>query len=236
MWPFPKITNNIVSVSYTPHAITCNWITPYTKQAPYILMSHQKTDFVYNSNPATSLHNPSQFTSILNTFLKKHHLKNAFVYLSVSGPQVVEDFVSLATASPQKKDFPQDKIKNCMWDFNYLYTNEASRGIFYMCGIKRESLAQFQLCAIKLGINLIAITTPTYALLRTYKTLSGPAFRHSKLAQDMKLHAHHVENMISYDSIQRLLHVPLHCSIKTLQEKNALAVSLGLFLLGTTNE
>lgn len=232
MWPLPKIRDETVSIVYTPQAITCSWITCHKKRTPYTLQAVQTTMLSKNSTNTAYLHNPTKLKKIIRAFLIRHNLENAFIAMSTTGTGVVQQIVSLPTASPTPEHFTHPSLKNCIWDFCYLYPNSNAQSTFYVCGIQRELLAQYQLLSIAAHLNLVMLTTPLTTLLAVYKKIYGAAFRHSQLTRDMERYNNKLDNVFTIDTIKQLIYVPSHIVLDKEHEKNTLLTALGLFLLG----
>ena len=107
--------------------------------------------------------------------------------------------------------------------------------MFYLAGIKRELLAQYQLLALRNNLNLITVTSSTMALLKLYKHNQGSQFRHSQLGIDLATHNHRVEHILDELVLNRYVTADPSLSITMQDEAPFLLPMLGLFIMRNTN-
>lgn len=240
MWPLPKIRNEWVSISYTPQEIICSWIRrAQQKPAPYELAAYQRIPL--NNLELTSLipHNTTLLTKSIRSFLKTHTLEHAYISCSLSGPILFEEIMDMPTASPNPSDFSSHlrtdttypALKKMNWDYQYLYPKDETHYSFYVCGLQRHHLFQYQLLAIAADMNMVVMTSEKLALLRLYKQIYGIAFRNSQLARDMITHDNNIAHFFTPDIIQRTLYIAPGLQHATTDGAH-LSTLLGLFLVG----
>jgi hypothetical protein len=143
----------------------------------------------------------------------------------------VESLVNLPVSSPNSTDFPFPKLQSLLWDYRYLYPSDNARFTFYVCGVPRQLLFQYQLLAVQYALNLVAITTERMALFHLYRHIKGPAFRVGQLAQDMKGHGNQLNTFFSQDMLRRVVFTSNGAGdyVCSTQE---LSVAIGLSLMG----
>lgn len=229
MWPLPPINNNYVSIIINPHAIVCSWIQK-TGSVSFELKAYNHTPLHHLESAQSILFNPTYISGRIITFLKTYNLNHAFVILGISGPTIVESIIELPIASPTPQDFHFPKLRSLIWDYRYLYPLD-HRFAFYLCGISREHLAQYQLLAITTRTNIIGITTERMALLKLYQHRHGAAFRYSQFARDLQHHSNNMHDLFSTDTLRRLLLIKPSLRINIEQERHFLSCSFGLFLI-----
>jgi hypothetical protein len=234
MWSFPKYRNEFVAIIIQPTAITCSWITPSARNnALYQLRAYQHTPLAHGTIINGILFNPTALQKTIRHFIHTHGLEHAFVACSSRGSAIPELCIDLPTASPKHIDFPLQRLNKLIWDYQYLYPKDNHHYTFYVCGISRHVLAHYQLLACAASLNLVLFTTEYMALLTVYKHMYGPAFRHTQLARDMEQNHHQLLNVLTTDTLRRLLTIHPSLSLNLEAERPLLLTALGLFLAGT---
>ncbi|HZW60631.1 MAG TPA: hypothetical protein VFF04_00215 [Candidatus Babeliales bacterium] len=231
MWPLPSIKSELVTISLTPDAISFSWMKASKKYGNVELQAYRNIPLTSFEYAHAIVFNPTLLKKYISQFLSEHKLTHAFVAISIAGPSITESIVEVSKLSPEPADFPFPKLKKLLWDYRYLYPDD-NRFAFYVCGISRQLLAQYQLLSLSIPINLIAITTQRIALLQVYRQQYGAAFRHAQLARDIQLHNNDVHSLFSQDTIRRHLHIKPSLMINLQEQQSALLVSFGLFLMG----
>ncbi len=152
------------------------------------------------------------------------------VLCALIGPSIREQIISLPTAHPRIEQLPISHAPHMQWYYNYLYPRDHSH-FFYVCGIKKTLLLQYQLLAINNGFDTQLVTTERNALLTLYRSLFGSAFRHSHLGVDMSHRNNIVEHLFSRDDLARILSISPNHDISA-HDTIPLLTSCGLFLSG----
>lgn len=227
MWPLPTLKNEYVSLILNADTISCCWIKKESSSCSVLAQQTFDADI-----PTRSMINQKQIQRHLSGFLAHHALENAFISLGISGSAIVEAIVELPTLSPKTTDFKFPKLKKMIWDFRYLYPKDNGMFVYYICGVSREALFQYQLLAINLSLNLITITTERMALFALYHHLHAQTFRHTKLAQDLIINNNELDTFFTPETIKRLSFIPseLHSALK--RDPALFAKHLGLFITG----
>jgi hypothetical protein len=147
--------------------------------------------------------------------------------MAIEAPLIHEQLIRLPHASPGPADFKTPLLKKMVWDYRYLHALEDNgQHLFYVCGIQRPTLFAYQLLAHTSNLHLASMTSSYMALLQAYRAIFGPSFRSSQLALDMIKHHYQLQNVLSADSIARLLHLskPLNLA----EHKGSLLTMIGL--------
>jgi hypothetical protein len=220
MWPLPKIRNEYITVSLSPTQIICAWLGPHD---PYPLMLKAYHAASIDAPTATIIEDH------LHQFIKTHQLSHAFLRIALATPHLHEQLMRMACATPTIQELSTSDLKKMMWDYRYLHPLDDNQYLFYVCGIAQPTLFMHQLIAHKTNLHLATLTSSYMALLQSYRTLFGPAFRQSGLAIDMIRHNYKLENSISLDSIARLVRIPPALSIDLHTQKLNVLTMIGLY-------
>jgi len=234
MWPLPAISSQSVTISFSPCNLVCSWFQE-NKDETYTLKAHQRIPLHNLELEKATIFNPSFLGKAITQFLHEYHLEDASVYASVKGPIIFEKIVSLPTSSPEPGDFRHLELKKQIWDYIYLYPTATGQFSFYLCGIKRDLLFQYQLLAIKNKINLISLAPYTLSLLHLYKYLQGNQFRHSQLGCDLMNNQHQAEQLFTPEMIKQVVIKDPTISIELDSEIPFLLDTLGLFVTRNQN-
>jgi len=228
MWPIPTLEQELCTISFSPDSIACSWIQKTNNGlAPLELRAYQRYQLDNLELVHGTIFSPTVVAQYVNAFLHEQNRKNSFVVLSVEGSAIDEQFIALPTSTPHSTDFNIVYSSNSVWGYRYLYPNDAGQFVFYVYSVPRSLVLQYQLLAIKVGCNFIAITTKNMALLSAYKHLFGAAFRRSQLAVDMMHCNNTIDELISSEILKRIIKVPIEVAVHS--ERSYIATACGLF-------
>jgi len=231
MWPIPPINNTFVTISFHPHRISCCLFKQAATHHPIELKDYQTHKLDGCELEHLIIFNPSHIGKFIADFLKKNNLQTAFALFCLRGPCVTEQMVTLETAVPQPDQINLPQYNHLIWDYVYLYPTKNDRYMFYVAGIKREQLFQYQLLALKNNLNLVAISPSTTAFLGLYKHSKADQFRQSQLGLELEQHNHRVEQLLDESLIDQMVTIDPSLSIDTTNEARHLLPALGLFLM-----
>lgn len=225
MWPIPTLQNEFVSISFSQNVIVCSWLQK-TKNgtAPLVLRAYKRYSLNNLELHDFVIFNPTVIATYITSFLNEHNLRDAFVTFCVDCSDA-ENFVKIPISTPRRADFGISEAPGIQWEYRYLYPHHDDQYVFYVYSVPRSLILQYELLAIKLQINLIAVTTQTVGLIDAYKNIFGKAFRKSQLAVDMIRNDNSVENLISVDSLRRM--VSINNDIDVYKEKIFIAAACG---------
>lgn len=96
--------------------------------------------------------NPQALSNHMREFLHLHKLQNAYGVIGLSSAALIEKTIPISKFNEEQAPSEFAKL---IWD--YQPHNDAKS--IYLCGIKRENLAQYQLMCIQAQLNCIAITS-----------------------------------------------------------------------------
>jgi hypothetical protein len=227
MWPLPALKHEFVTISFSPNSITCSWVQKTkTGAASLVLRAHKR--YVLNNLELHHLipFNPTIIKKYITSFLCEHDLSDAFIAFCLQGLGITEHFIAMPTSTPHRTDFAIANTSSVQWEYRYLYPNHDGQYVFYAYAVPRALILQYQLLAMSMQCNLIAITTQTAALLDAYKNIFGIAFRKSQLAIDMMRYENNIHAFISDDAVRRM--VSLSGSV-TKEDYAAIAAACGVF-------
>jgi len=232
----PCNPTNII-ITFYPHRIDCCWLKHSNNKKPYHLKAYHTEKLENLELEQLIIFNPSHIGSVIKQFLKFNNIKNPFTFFCLNGPTIVEQFVPAESATPDPDQFPLVHKNNLIWDYTYLYSTDNGQFMFYVSGIKREQLFQYQLLAINNQLNLISVTSDTMALINLYEHTKGSQFRHSQLGIDLLENNHQVNHIISESILDELVSIDPSVCVDIKTEAPSLLSALGLFITrNKTNE
>ena len=227
MWPIPALEHKLVSVDFSDQALVCSWIEKTNNgTAPLLLRAYKRFPLTNLELENLVLFNPTIIKKYMCSFLEEHNLADAFIAFIVHGPTIAEQFVAMPTSTPHYTDFGIGNNRSLLWEYRYLYPNDHGQFVFYVYTVPRSLILQYQLLAIAAQCNLITMTTRTMALLSAYKNIFGIAFRHSQLAVDMMRCNNNIADLITADTLNRMVSVTAD---KVVSERLYCAAASGLF-------
>ena len=210
VWPLPSVENHLITFSFSSHALVCVWLEK-TKKIPCMkLNAYEKHDLLNNEIIEGVLYNPTHILNIINNFLHKYHKNNAFVNFTLAPECLTEYFVPMPISTPKKSDFNMHNANFFLEGYRYLYQDDEGQYIFYTYSLSRALLLQYQLLAIHAQLNMLSVIPKTIALIGTYKTIFGAAFRASQFSLDMMQHNNNLETYITKDILQRIISLSPH--------------------------
>lgn len=217
MWPLPSITDEYIALVINPTSLTCGWITDSQKHIP-TLKGYQIYDCTTTSHPEA-----------LAQFIQAYALKYSRIGIAITTEHIHEQLIRLSHASPHPHAFLSEKFKTMIWDYRYLFALDDGQHLFYVCAMPRPFLFSKQLLAYAVNLQLTTLTSGYMAIIHTYRTLFGSAFRNSTLARDMLGFNYKLEESIKVESLLRLINISPSLSLDVSQNKIALLTMIGLY-------
>lgn len=126
--------------------------------------------------------------------------------MSLSGPSIIEKLVPLPVTHPTIDQFAIPHGPDWHWDFIYLYSIDTMH-YFYLTGIRRSILFQYQLLALHHQFPIKTVTSNAMALLSLYKHKTGSSYRASQLAEHLT-RARSIERLFMQDDLERIAALP----------------------------
>ncbi len=149
------------------------------------------------------------------------------IAFALHGPAIEEHLFATHNAHPSMDQFPIQHAPFWQWEHTYLFSRNHQH-YFYLCGIKKSLLFQYQLMAITNNIPVSLITTERMALAHCFRNLFGVAYRSAHIADAMEMHNDRIENLFFNDDFSRILSTPPDIEIKD-EFKLPLLTACGLF-------
>lgn len=219
MWPQPPLRNNVVSIIITPNSIHCGWITAHKKEYLY-LAAYEVHQVECTTIPAIRHH--------ITHFVEQYHLQHSFCMVALNAPLMHEEFVRLSKASPSPGDFSHKSLYQLLWDFHYLYGLDDGSHLFYVRGIKKSVLFEYELLAKQTDLILTAVTSQYAAQLNAYAYVYGPAFRQSQRALDLIKYEYKISQSIKKETLSQLLKINPALD-QTILEPSIQAAMIGMY-------
>lgn len=230
MWRLPQHDNQLVTITFQPQVMTCSLITPSQHSTPLALQAYKKITFQELELENLIVFNATKIRQHIVDFLDTCNARNAFVACSLRGPKLFERFVPMAKANPSMEDFALPEGNHMLWDYRFAYPADNGLWVFYVTGMPRSLLLQYQLLAISTQCNLLTITSERMALLKLYEYQHGNAFRRSQLAVDMVRHHNMIEYLFDSDALSRLVYIPSTLAHHRVHDAHHLLSACGLFV------
>ena len=232
MWPIPRLSSDHVCITFDSHLVTCSWIARNNNGAqPFELKAYQRYPLDHGEF-AQQLFNPTYIKSCITNFLHHHALKNPSISASISGNGILEKLISVPMATPHADDFAMPELQSMVWDYIYLYPNDTSNFTFYVCGIARPLLFEYQLLSLAAHLNITMFTTPTTAALTLYTHLHGDTLRRNSLIHHVATSSQLQEKLFTNDSIDSLMQIKSTVLENKHNEAQYLYTALGLYVAG----
>lgn len=217
---------NIFAYTFTPRTITGCWLSsPPNSTSIHVLAYHRKTIDHLELEHAY-IFNPTRIAALTASWYRATKQTMPIGYALV-GPAIQEKITPLATAHPTFNQLPIAHSPHMQWEYTYLYSYDQAH-YFYLCGIQKTLLFQYQLLSINTQLPLQILTTQSMALLNAYRLLFGTAFRPSQLALALTKCKQNIEQLFSRDDLARLLTFPSQAHPMP-RDTIPLLVSCGLF-------
>ena len=233
MWGLPQYDNQLVTITFQPQVMICSLITSSKHSAPLALQAYKKFTFQELELESLIVFNATKIKQYINDFLGSCNARNAFVACSLRGPTLFERFVPTTKADPTLEDFTVPDHSHMLWDYRFAYPADNGLWVFYVMGMPRTLLLQYQLLGINAQLNLLTITSERMALLKLYEYQHGNAFRRSQLAIDMLRHHNMVEYLFDGDALSRMLYIPSNLAHHRIDDAEHLLSACGLFVSNT---
>lgn len=179
--------------------------------------------------------NPTHVTEIIAEFLKKNRLKNCFVSIGLSETMVWERCCWILQEQPTS-DHLCHEARTLVWNYTQLSRSESSdKKLFYLFGIAREIVFQYQLLALNVPFNCSTITSKNRALLYALSWFNRLMLPVSFSGTVEQLRDHCLTAFEGYD-YKKIVEGSDNFYEFLNEEKEAAIASLGLLLLGKNYE
>lgn len=150
---------------------------------------------------------------VIGTMLSSWHQQAATTSLlcALQGP-LQEQLIMLHNSHPIISQLPISHAPHWDWQYTYLYSLDHQH-CFYLCGIKKAMVFQYQLMAITHELPLNLLTTERMALLHCYRLLNASAYRSTQLANALSAQHNRIEQLFHKEDLSRILQIPSHITI-----------------------
>ncbi len=230
MWKAPYHDDRLVTINFYPHAVACSIIERAASGAPFVLKAYQRVDLHNLELEQLIVFNPTKLKRIVYTFLQKHAAQHAFIACTLRGPHLFEKYITMQNQKPKHRDFALPELNSLVWDYRVVYPTDHGKSVFYVAGLPRTLIAQYQLFAIAAQLHMTTLIPEQMALLQVYRYQRGAAFRRTQLAVDMLQHHNMIDYICTTETLGRILHIPSHLVIDRAREASSLLASCGLFI------
>ncbi len=199
-----------------------------TKSTFFDILAYKEYPFEQQTISNLTIFLLSYVKKTFETFFTTHKLHHAYTLFSLVPPGIHERIIGLHSEKPQDHHMQQhgESRKKLILDYISLGYNQASeKTYYYVCGITREQLFQYQLLAMMLPLNCIAIIPQRFALLNA----STHFFPESTAIGSITNHAS-LQNYLNYCLLSANFEKKISCAQSL--EKKVLMEIFGLLLLG----
>ncbi|EKD48844.1 MAG: hypothetical protein ACD_64C00105G0003 [uncultured bacterium] len=158
-----------------------------------------------------TLFNPTAIGSIITQWYAACDQATPLLF-ALHGPAIEEHMLLLHTAHPNDSHFPISHAPHLSWKHTYLYSLD-HRHCFYLCGMPKPLLFQYQLMAIEHNLPLTLLTTERMALAHCYRAMNGAAYRPAQLAHALQMQHNRIERLFFKEDLSRMLIIPSHIKV-----------------------
>lgn len=232
MWPIPARSDASMVIGLQNEQLSLSSISKSKSENHYYLNAYERIPLNSAEFHHGVLYNPTFIKNQIKQFIALNKLDNASVILTLTGSAIEEKIIFSQQASFEGHDVFQSDQNNLVNNSFYLFSHENSFA-FLTYSIKKAQIAQYQIFATALQLNLTHIIIESYAHLKLYYALKGSTFRQNQLAQDLITNNNRFEKLIAYDDLKRILHINPQMNIKPQIESLYLAASLGAIIART---
>ncbi len=215
-------------VLFSPRSITGVWLESKQSTGTIRLVSMHHKKLQHLELERLTIFNPTAIGTLIKTWYKNCHQAMPLLF-ALHGPAIEEHVVALHTAHPTPSQFPISHAPHWHWKHTYLYSLD-HRHCFYVCGIKKSILFQYQLMAIEQHLPLSLLTTERMALTHCYRSIFGAAYRPAHLAQSMSMHNNRIEQVFFKEDLSRILKLPADMQLND-SLRLPLLTACGLFVM-----
>lgn len=196
MWPKSPQTHNLVALIVGPHSFSCALLVR-GNQGTLLLAAHKSQPLEHVTAATIRSH--------LKQFVDQHQLAHSFFSIALAPPLIHEELIRLSTASPGITDFHQSSFGQLLWDYQYLHGLDDGNHVFYVRGIKKSVLFEYELLARHTELVLTMVTSTYQAQLDAYARIYGKSFRHSQRALDLIKHNYNISESLNTQTVSQLL-------------------------------
>lgn len=185
----------------------------------------------------SAIFNPTFLALVLTEFLKQHAIKNPFICIGLGDTMIWEQCCWLAKEQPTCHDM-KSPLRTLIWNYAHIGSrNDKTEHFFYLFGLTREVLFQYQLLALNIPFSCRTITAKNRALLYVPCTHSQGALSFDTLVSDqIQVVTNHCLAALEGHGYNNFFEASQPFYDFFVKEKDAVIASLGLFLLGKNYE
>ncbi len=183
-----------------------------------------------------TIYNPTFLAQIIAQFLATHSIKNPIICIGLNQKMVWERCVWIENEHPTSDEIAHE-ARSLIWNYTYLGKNQSyQKHLFYLFGIAREILFQYQLLALQVPFTCSTITTATRALMHTTSCVQQLDHFNFSTVELSEITQHCIQFFDAYNA-EQLFETSSSKFFELFQkEKSMLLASIGLFLLGKSYE
>ncbi len=219
-------SRNLFAYTFTPRTITGCWLSSSPGSTSFKVHSYHKKTIDHLELEHLYIFNPTRIAALITSWY--HAAKQTMpIACTLVGPSVQEQIIPLATAHPTDDQLPIILAPHLQWEYTYLYSYDMAH-YFYLCGITKPLLFQYQLLGITTQLPFRTITAQGLALLTAYRFIFGAAFRPAQLATALTKCDTNIEQLFTRDDLERLCILPSPIDY-TQTDAIPLLASCGLF-------
>lgn len=171
----PTFKQDYITIEFSAQRMTCAWLTIRNGQLIQLhaLYNYQLSAYAHVDGALFNMHD---ITAKIKQFIATHAIKNAVAAIACAENTVYQTVTTSPLATPTNAYFHNSALQQMIWQAHYLHPLH-DLFAFYIIGIRREQLAQYQLLALQAGLNLVHLSAALPAALKTYKKIHGTQFK-----------------------------------------------------------
>jgi hypothetical protein len=200
-----KQSKEIVTIRYAPHELIFAIVSKSLHDQKIHINTQEIVPLEITQTKKFFLQNQTHIGISFTDFLKKNNAWNLPLAISLATGSIHETFIMLSTATPTIEQFPIIRSPHWHWEYRYLFACDDGMHMYFLAGIERARILQFQLLSYLHHLNLALITPERIALWNLYKKVRHTAFRSSQFALDMIRHNNMIEYYFTHDLRTQLI-------------------------------
>jgi len=216
------------AVIFSPRAMLGAFLSQHPRTGALQLRSLHQKKLSNLELERLTIFNPTAIGSLVSQWYHEYS-KSVPVLFALNGPSIEEHMLLLHSAHPTPAQFPVSHAPHMHWKHTYLYSIDHMH-CFYLCGIPKPLLFQYQLMTITEQLPLEVLTTERMALAHCYRFMNSTAYRPAQLAQALQMHGNRIERLFYKEDLSRLLYIPANISFSD-DARLALLTACGLFAM-----
>jgi hypothetical protein len=230
------LSGEFITIVLYPNELVVSWFQQSKNSLKIIPKAWEVSNLDSLQIERGIIFNPTVVAEFITQFFKKNNLKKCFVSVGLADTLLWEHCCWIIQERPTIDHLPYE-ARTLVWNYAQLWSDENSyKKLFYLFGLPREILFQYQLLSLRVPFHCCTITAKNrallYAISAIYRVNIAPDFFSGNL-EHLSNYCLELFDRLGYEKIFEKSDI----FYQFLQEhKESMIASLGLFLLGKNYE